>query len=58
MECCGRAIWSLMGAEGFDPITFAECGDDGNERVIVPGISAVTNPAEALRLACLAAVSR
>lgn len=61
MVPCARPIWSLMGAEG-TMVTFADCPDPdawgGDERCHVPGISALTNPAEALRAACLAAVGR
>ena len=59
MEQCDRPIWSLLGADGMDPVTFAECGiESPDDREIVPGISALTDPAAALALACLAAVSR
>lgn len=58
MEACHAPIWSLM-VSGLDPIIFADCnGEDGDDRCHVPSISALTDPAEAMRAACLAAVGR
>ncbi len=55
MERCSRHIWSLMGADGLDPVEFAECGIEApDDREIAPGISTLTNPAAALALAVLA----
>ena len=54
MVPCARPIWSMMGADEMQMVTFADCPDpdewDGDERRHVRGISTITDPAEALRL--------
>lgn len=61
MVPCSRPIWSMMGADETQMVTFADCPDPdewgGDERRHVPGISAITDPAEALRLIALAVLS-
>lgn len=58
MVPCARPIWSMMGADETQMVVFADCPDPdawgGDERRHVPGISAVTDPAEALTLIALA----
>lgn len=57
MVGCTRPVWSIMGADDVYVI-FADCPDpeawDGSERRHVPGISDLTDPAEALAAACVA----
>lgn len=54
MTPCDRKIWSMMGADETQMVIFADCPDPdewgGGERRHVPGISEVTDPAEALAL--------
>lgn len=61
MVPCSRPIWSMMGADETQMVTFADCPDPdewgGDERRHVPGISAITDPAEALRLIALAVLA-
>ena len=61
MVPCARPIWSMMGADETQMVVFADCPDpdawDGDERRHVPGISAVTDPAEALTLIALAVLA-
>ena len=53
MVPCSWHVWSMM-AEHDQMVLFADCPDpdewDGDERRHVPGISAITDPAEALTL--------
>lgn len=57
MVDCTRPVWSIMGADDVYVI-FADCPDpeewDGDDVRHVPGISALTDPAEALAAACVA----
>lgn len=57
MVPCSRPIWSLMAADETQLMMFADCPDpgewDGGDRRHVPGISALTDPAEALAAACI-----
>ena len=61
MVPCSRPIWSMMGADETQMVTFADCPDpdewDGDERRHIPGISAVTDPADALRLIALSVLA-
>jgi hypothetical protein len=54
---CTRPVWSIMGADDVYVI-FADCPDpeewDGDDVRHVPGISDLTDPAEALVAACVA----
>ena len=56
MADCSRQVWSLGTDEGF--VLFMDCPNpeawDGDERRHVPGISDLTDPAEALAAACRA----
>ena len=58
MVPCSRPIWSLMGENETQMVTFADCPDpdewDGDERRHVPGISTLTSPTEALFAALIA----
>jgi hypothetical protein len=56
MAACTRPVWSLGTDEGF--VLFMDCPNpeawDGEECRHVPGISDLTDPAEALAAACVA----
>lgn len=58
MQPCGRRLWSLMGLYPEAMVEFADCPNpehwSGEERIHVPGISSVTDPAEALALITIA----
>lgn len=62
MVPCARPVWSMMGANETQMVLFADCPDpaewDGDERIHVPGISAITDPTEALTAIALHVLER
>lgn len=52
---CRLPVWTMALCDRHDLVmmTFASCGCDTDDRRIVPGISTVTDPTEALRLIAL-----
>lgn len=52
MVPCSRPIWSMMGADETQMVTFADCPDPGEwggeARRHVPGVGTITDPGDAL----------
>lgn len=55
---CRAHVWSLMAADPDQRIDHADCGEEAWDRILIPGIGTITDPAEALMRACLAAGGR